>query len=731
DRVMIYRFDEKWNGEVIAESVRTKLESFKHLKYPASDIPPQARALFGENLSRIISNVSEVPVPILSRDLSPSQINLGPSILRAVSPIHLQYLENMGVKATFSVPIRVHERLWGLIACHHYVAPTTPHRNVRSAFELAAQILGGKISEVIEMRRLANKNTTLLLTQSLLTNVTSGKDLLGAFRASGDELLKTNLSTTVFIKIGDQHLTIGRPLDPQTIVNIQSFLANKTSSVVWSSHSLKDDLGWEKTDPNAAGALAIPFSLGFQDLLIWFRPEESQEVRWGGQPKFLQAPAKTSLERLTPRASFDEWVQITKDQCSPWTDNDLECAQYLLFGFVKEIFSRAQALSIAFSELEKVAQLKDEFISTVSHELRTPLGVIIGWVEILRDHPQENSEARQAIEIIERNSKLQVALIDDLLDVSRIISGKMRIQIRPDVDVCSIVSNIVESCLPTAKSKGLRVEWSPNGNILMSCDPERLRQIIWNLMSNSMKFTQKGGYVRVKVERRGSAILIEVEDNGVGIDDKNLRSIFDRFVQANAAAVRAGGLGLGLSIVKGLAELHGGRVEAFSSGRDQGSKFVVSLPVLTQWESAALPLPAAMPIEKTKQLEGLHVLIVEDQPEFLLALKILFERNGARVKTATQGIEALGLLKQEKFDLILSDLGMPEMDGLNLLIEWRNEEERRHLTPIPAIALTAYASAKDRTDALNAGFMSHLSKPVDRGELLAVIGSLMKSKKKS
>lgn len=722
DRVMVYRFDNRWCGEVIAEAREERLEPFLGLRYPATDIPPQARQLFFQNKSRMIVTVDSLPVPILARDLKPGDIDLSGSLLRAVSPIHVQYLVNMGVSASFSAPIRVNERLWGLIACHHYSGPKHPDHEVRSAFELGSQIVSGKISDLTARRRLITKNETLIFTQKLLADVSKGLDAAASFEASMDRLLALTNASGAFVKIGDHGVHLGQCPGPELQEALLRKLRGFDTLNIWKTECLSADLGLPP-DSAAAGAMAVPLSLGFEDVLVWYRQEEVQEVRWAGQPRDKEAPS-AGIERLKPRASFAEWRETLQHQSRSWCQEDEECGQYILFGFVQGMFAKAQELSQAFTELEQAGKAKDDFISTISHELRTPLNSIIGWLDILKSYPQTYPEAAQAVEVIERNARLQINLINDLLDVSRIISGKLQLNPQRNLDLARLIADVVVTLRPTAEAKDISfVQRVPSG-LTVSADPDRLRQIIWNLATNAIKFTQKGGTVSITVEALRSSVSIVVEDNGMGIAPSQLKDVFGRFNQASQRSARLGGLGLGLAIVKSLAELHGGQVEAFSEGEGKGARFTVLLPVYALKSVVESVASRPMALKTSTRLAGLRVLITEDQADSREALRILIEKNSAIAVTADSGKTALEALRREQFDLILSDIGMPEMDGYQMLEQWRGEERLNGWDIIPAIALTAYASSRDRTRALSAGFQSHVPKPVDKDELLAVIDSL-------
>ncbi len=375
-------------------------------------------------------------------------------------------------------------------------------------------------------------------------------------------------------------------------------------------------------------------------------------------------------------------------------------------------------------EAEEASRLKDEFLATVSHELRTPLTAILGWAHMLRTGQLSGPDALAVYETIERNARAQSQLIDDLLDVSRIITGKLRIDVRP-IDPNSFIEAAVEAVRPAAEGKGVRLHKDTKAcDAWVAGDPGRLQQVVWNLLSNAVKFTPRGGSVEVRLAGDGAQVEISVRDTGEGITPEFLPHVFDRFRQADGRITREhGGLGLGLSIVRHLVELHGGSVRAESPGEGHGSTFTVSLPpapARTGASSTQTPTAHGCP----EMLDGLRVLIVDDEPDTLLMLKVGLSRCGAEVETAGAATEALAALDARRFDVLISDIGMPGEDGYDLIRKVRSrpaDEGGR----IPAVALTAYARVEDRLQALRLGFQMHVPKPVELAELIAVTSSLV------
>jgi signal transduction histidine kinase/CheY-like chemotaxis protein len=395
-----------------------------------------------------------------------------------------------------------------------------------------------------------------------------------------------------------------------------------------------------------------------------------------------------------------------------------------------------EAERAARAEAERVSLVKDEFLATLSHELRTPLNAILGWTQILRDRAVHDEELSEGLSVIERNTRVQTQLIEDLLDMSRIISGKIRLDVQ-QVDLQDVVKAAVASVRHSADVKGIRLQvvLDPLAGPVRG-DPSRLQQCFWNLMSNAIKFTPKGGRVQVTLERVNSHLEVCVIDNGEGIKPEFLPHLFERFRQADASTTRRhGGLGLGLSIVKHLVELHGGQVRAKSAGEGQGSTFCIELPLMVvhppaepsrEHPRSGAPRPAetdtTYPLDHPS-LEGITVLAVDDEPDALMLVKRVLEGCGAKVLTATSAAEALQIVKRERPDMILSDIGMPGEDGYDFMRKVRTlpaDQGGR----IPAAALTAFARAEDRTRALRAGYQTHVAKPVESTELTAVVASL-------
>jgi PAS domain S-box-containing protein len=384
----------------------------------------------------------------------------------------------------------------------------------------------------------------------------------------------------------------------------------------------------------------------------------------------------------------------------------------------------------ARSEAENANRVKDEFLTTLSHELRTPLNAILGWSQLLRSEPLVPPTVQQGLEVIERNARSQTRMVEDLLDMSRIVTGKVRLEVRR-IDPVAVIESALETIAPAAEARQITIERSFDPAVAyINGDPNRLQQVVWNLLSNAVKFTPHGGHIEARLTRADHQIEIIVRDSGLGIRPQFLPHIFERFRQADASTTRThGGLGLGLAIVKQLVELHGGTVSATSEGEGRGATFTVALPLgtLREEEILAHDGPTIEPSEgiewDPRALHGLRILVVDDEPDARELLRRVLSDSNAIVETAASAAEALAAVRSFSPQVLVSDIGMPLEDGYSLIRRVRELPASQGGT-IPAIALTAFARSEDRRKAIVAGYQIHMSKPVEPTELITVVASL-------
>jgi CheY-like chemotaxis protein/anti-sigma regulatory factor (Ser/Thr protein kinase) len=385
-----------------------------------------------------------------------------------------------------------------------------------------------------------------------------------------------------------------------------------------------------------------------------------------------------------------------------------------------------------YQESQQANRLKDEFLATLSHELRSPLNAMLGWLSLLRTRKFDEAAKTRALETIERNARTQAQLVEDILDVSRIIRGQLRLNVR-SVTLVPVIESAIDTVRPAASSKNIRLQsvLDPAAGPV-SGDSDRLQQIIWNLLTNAVKFTPKGGRVQICLERINSHVEITVTDTGKGISPEFLPYVFDRFRQADSSITRSyNGLGLGLAIVRHLVELHGGTVHAESPGEGLGATFTVKLPLMAvtlkanEQERVHPTVGSTVSFENSPSLEGLRILVVDDEADARELLVHILKEFGVEVVAVATADEVIGVLMEQasRLDILVSDIGMPNEDGYTLLRRVRSLPPERG-GRIPAVALTAYARTEDRRAALLAGFQSHVAKPVELSELIAVIANL-------
>lgn len=485
------------------------------------------------------------------------------------------------------------------------------------------------------------------------------------------------------------------------------------------------------------GAVAL-FGYGEKEIIgkhttIIFTPEDR---RRGAPERELKMAADEGK-------SWDTRWQIRKDGSRLWTSGivaPLRDEAGNLIGYVKvardatgkkqmeaeleEALARERAMR---SESEEISRSKDEFIAMISHELRSPLNAILGWTRLLRKGQPDEELYDRATEIIERSARMQSQLIEDLMDTARIVSGKLRLEVRP-VNLAVVIEKAMDVVRPAADAKGVTVnaELDPVAGQITG-DPDRLQQVVWNLLSNAVKFTKEGGRVEVSLGRVDPNVQIAVRDTGRGIKPEFLPHVFERYHQADASgARRTSGLGLGLSLVRQLIELHGGSVAAESEGEGKGAAFIVKLPIRAVYTPETGRAPSLR--SQAKSLAGFRAVVVDDEDNARELIASVLEASGARVTAFSSAREALDLLMDDSTprpDVLVSDLAMPGEDGFSLIRKLREWERARGADAMPAIALTAFGRAEDRTQALYAGFQMHVTKPVEPVELVVAIKSLI------
>jgi signal transduction histidine kinase/CheY-like chemotaxis protein len=467
-------------------------------------------------------------------------------------------------------------------------------------------------------------------------------------------------------------------------------------------------LGFSLLISAVAVALVFLFSLRIRRLLI--RP-----IALLGETARVVSQTRDYTQR-TPKVSDDELGAFTD------TFN----------GMLEQIHKQDLEIQTSRADALRANQLKDEFLATLSHELRTPMAPIVGWAQILRMSAGDQNKVLQAAAVIERNARAQNKIIDDLLDMSRIVSGKVKLELR-ELDLADVVGEAIDIVAPSAAAKTIALERDvAPGVAVLRADPHRLQQVVWNLLSNAIKFTPAGGSVRVALRREPGHVRLSVSDSGQGIPAEFLPHVFERFRQADSTSTRQySGLGLGLAIVKQLVELHGGSVAAESDGAEKGATFVVTLPLAAgDAQTPALAdshTPASAPVDEQYPLRDIRVLLVDDERDTRDLLEQVLALAGADVRACASAPAALVAFEDFQPQALISDIAMPEMSGHDLIRRVRAMPAP--LCDVPAIALTAFARPDDRERALQAGFQKHLAKPVDNTILIATVLAIVRNRR--
>ncbi|WP_141733229.1 ATP-binding protein [Oligoflexus tunisiensis] len=741
ERVLIYRFDREWNGHVVGETKADDQDSFLDLHYPASDIPPQARQLYLRNWLRIIPDALYEPAALVPEmnPLTGEPLDLSGSVLRSVSPVHIQYLKNFGARASMSISIIKDNELWGLISCTDRQARYVPYAQ-RTLCEFIGQALSVHLIKLESQDIYEQKLKTHSIKAHLLRNVVQQGVAKG--------LVESKPNLLDLISSGGAALMVGEEIN---LCGATPGLAELKSLRTWLQQNQKENESIFHADdlPRvyppaqafkavACGVLAATVDAIQGHFILWFRPEIIETVKWGGNPH--KAVEQDGARHLTPRKSFEIWKEALHMRAEPWQAWELESADDLRRGVVdviqhKEMQKINAALEARSANLEKLNQAKDDFLAVVSHELRSPLNVIVGYAELLRFEEQGTPEFDHAIDAITRNAKTQAQLIADLLDVSRIITGKLSLDFSV-VSISELVVDATDSVRFSAQAKGVTLQTDVDPNLTsIAGDHGRLKQVLWNLLSNAIKFTPEGGKVKLVVRRHLSMIEFCVSDTGQGINPEFLPYVFDRFRQEDIAmAKKLGGLGLGLQIVKHIAELHGGTVAAHSSGKGHGASFTVRIPmaaaVLDDGRSPHVKHMEMDQKERSTQLKGCKVLVIDDEPDARQLLQTLLERAGAKVMVAQSAMEGLDMMSRRQPDVLLCDINLgSEEDGLKFIQTLRKMEREQGRRAIPSIALTAYAGALSRQELMACGFQTLLGKPVLNNELIATVCNLARQYK--
>ncbi|MBD2517010.1 response regulator [Nostoc sp. FACHB-973] len=728
DRVMVYQFASDNSGVVVAEDKAEHLESYLDLHYPASDIPQQARQLYYENWLRLIPNVNYQPARLIptAHPISGRPLNLGSANLRSVSPLHVEYLQNMGITASMSISLINEKRLWGLIACHHYT-PNYVDYETRKACEFLGQFASVQLiyqqEQEMNQYRLQVKSIQEQLRQTFFQEFSFIEAVL---RRNQVELLNLVRAQGAALILDNEVSVLGQTPSSNEVQALMNWLLQQERQGLFVTDSVA------KVNPQAkqftavgSGILAISIVLRQKSYhIIWFRPEQIQTVNWAGDPNKPVSIGSDGEPRLTPRKSFELWKQTVEETSLPWQAAEIDAAWEMRNTLMVAVLEFSQLALEQAAERAAIANLaKSQFLAKMSHELRTPLNAILGFTQLMTRDLDTPSEFRENLSIISRSGEHLLTLINDVLEMSRIEAGQLLLT-ESHFNLHGLLRSINDMFTLKASEKGLNLksEWDATVPRYVWGDEAKLRQILINLLGNAIKFTTTGSItVRVQGFSPGDSRIsqsssstsklpiilhIEVEDTGCGIAPSDLESIFEAFMQTERGR-HAQGTGLGLSISRQFARLMDGDITVQST-LNRGSTFTCRI-LLHLADSVDL-----VETETIRQIIGLEpgqtyrILVVEDVLENRQLLIQLLESVGFEVCAVENGAEAIARWMEWQPHLIWMDIQMPVMDGYTATQQIRATEAGKNVV---IIALTASAFEEDRLSSLQAGCNDHLTKP--------------------
>ncbi len=754
DRVLIYKFDPDDSGVVIAEAKSQYLEPLLGLHYPASDIPSFARELYHRKWLRLIVDVDTQPVPIIpsNNPLAQEPLDLSLSSLRSVSLFHVKYLQKMKVSASLVIALINEDKLWGLIVCHHPI-PKYIDYETRKTCEFLGQIMSIEIVSKHEIQLKKSQEKIKDIQAKLKQNILDSNQSISqapiqdvfiqdVLMQDIDSLLNLVNAQGAVICLGDRISSIGQCPPQAFISSLVTWIQAKSQDIFYTNHlSQSYSEAIEVTDI-ASGLLAVSISLNHTSYhVIWFRTEVLQTVNWAGDPsKLLDIGTDDNSDNLSPspRRSFELWKETVKAKSLDWEEVEIEAALELRGTLMLAALEFSQQALKQEAERSEVAnQAKSSFLARMSHELRTPLNAILGCTQLMHDDDSLTHDLEEYVHIISHSSEHLLNLIDDVLEMSKIEAGKIILE-ETKFDFYLFLNNLQEMLQIRAKDKKLKLIFAIHPDLpqYIKSDERKIRQILLNLLGNAIKFTSKG-YVTLRVsllkaDSISSKVVIhfEIEDTGRGIASEELDKLFKAFVQTASGKASQTGTGLGLVISQQFAHFLGSHI-IVSSILDKGTTFQFDIAVeqlftgLIAVDEVINTTKTSMAVvEKESQLDNsqsLRILLVEDNSfNQMIALRLL-AKLGYQADCAMNGVEVLKALEHKSYDLILMDLQMPEMDGLEANRRIRLIETDLSSHRIKIVAMTANAMAEDREKCLLVGMDDFISKPVRIDDLAAVL----------
>jgi light-regulated signal transduction histidine kinase (bacteriophytochrome)/CheY-like chemotaxis protein len=711
DRVVLYKFNDDYSGKVIAEAKADDMDSYQDLYFPASDIPAQARALYKTNWVRLTPD-TELPPARLVPSIEESgrePLDLTRSLLRTFSPIHLQYIRNQGLRASFSISLVTDGELYGLISCHHREPSYIP-QDVRLQCENLSQLFSWHLLAKEEEIAKHKKYATDEAVDAMLDRIGPANPISRVVK-SGEKAFLEALNSSGFVYYSQyETITLGSTLPIELIKEIFS-KASSQGGFPYTNDALYDDYP-EARQYGIAGIMIIPLFEKKQYFTAWFRKETHRVQKWIGaeDEKSEDAP---KAQRLKPRASFTIHTRTIKGRSTSFDKADVDTANRLNRMFLVYALDVQERMHISIQELEKQDNYRNEFLATLAHELRNPLGPIMSGASILETVDDDKTRKRVTA-IINRQAEYMSKLINDLMDVSRITRGKVKLEFEK-LSIQDVLSDSLEIVDQQVKAKkhNITVNYLEK-DVTVYGDKARLSQIFSNIIHNAAKYTSEQGRITVDIREEGVMVVVAVKDNGMGIPEDRLKDVFNMFTQIEAHSTHTkGGLGIGLTLVSKLVMLHHGDVSVMSEGLGRGSTFEVRLPI----SKMAYEQSDNHEVEPTIQSQT-KVMFVDDNADLIDAYCLLAESMGVTALGITSPKEAVAEFKAFKPNFVFLDIGMPDIDGYELVKMLKALPESEN---VKFYSQSGWGSEKYVEDSQAAGFDQHFVKPLSKDTIQSVL----------